>query len=347
MNRFPRKHSFSHRKKCSEGSSCLSGHPCTRKCPGGRLTQLLRVTAASDFNWMNHDVWESFLPTQTLGGTILVHLIYYHAALLSLPMDPASGDGRNVLWPGCWSSPAEEREFIAQETNSASREVGSCGGIPLVNGLSSLGEVGIPDPVVQHGRHFFWSPVVKVLLISSLQPSQAHLVVLASLILDLWGEWTCSIHLALFFSIKKFWLFATFLGRDVCKISCLPAVHPTPPTVPNHLLSSFLTSELCPGCLLNIFLGFYLHLGSCCFCLVTQSCSTLSTLSLILHQAPLSMGFSGQEYWIVLPRPSPRDLNGPGIELTPPALAGRFFTTEPWGEQQEKGVNTVPSRLEI
>ena len=146
MNRFARKHSFSHRKKCSEGSSCLSGHPCTRKCPGGRLTQLLRVTAASDFNWMNNDVWESFLPTQTLGGTILVHLVYYHAALLSLPMDPASGDGRNVLWPGCWSSPAEEREFIAQETNSASREVGSCGGIPLVNGLSSLGEVGIPDP---------------------------------------------------------------------------------------------------------------------------------------------------------------------------------------------------------
>ena len=71
-------------------------------------------------------------------------------------------------------SPAEEREFLAQETNSASPEGGSCGGIPLVDGLSSLGKVSIPDPVVQLGRHFSWSPTVKVLLISSL--SQAHLV---------------------------------------------------------------------------------------------------------------------------------------------------------------------------
>ena len=242
-------------------------------------------------------------------------------------------------WKEMSSGQAADRLQLRKENSlhkrlTVLREGGGCGGIPLVNGLSSLGEVGIPDPVVQHGRHSFWSPVVKVLLISSHQPSQAHLVVLPSLILDLWVEWTYSIHLALFFSIKKFWLFATFLGRDVCKISCHPAVHPTPPTVPNHLLSSFLTSELCPGCLLNIFLGFSLHLGSCCFCLVTQSCSTLSTPSLISRQAPLPMGFSGQEYWIGLPLPSPRDLNGPGIELTPPALAGRFFTTELLGERQ-------------
>ena len=77
---------------------------------------------------------------------------------------------------------------LVQETNSASWEGGSCGGIPPVDGLSSLGEVSIPDPGVQRGRHFSWSPTVKVLLISSLQPSQAHLVLLASLILDLWGE---------------------------------------------------------------------------------------------------------------------------------------------------------------
>ena len=50
------------------------------------------------------------------------------------------------------------------------------------------------------------------------------------------------------------------------------------------------------------------------------------------HQAPLSMGFSRQEYWSVLPFPSPGDLPDSGIEPTspaPPALAGRFFTTEP------------------
>ena len=49
-------------------------------------------------------------------------------------------------------------------------------------------------------------------------------------------------------------------------------------------------------------------------------------------QAPLSMGFSKQEYWDGFPFPSPGDLPNPGIEpvsLTSPALAlaGRFFTT--------------------
>ena len=46
-------------------------------------------------------------------------------------------------------------------------------------------------------------------------------------------------------------------------------------------------------------------------------------------QAPLSMGFSRQEYWSGLPFPPPGDLPNPGIEPASPALAGRFFTTEP------------------
>ena len=51
-------------------------------------------------------------------------------------------------------------------------------------------------------------------------------------------------------------------------------------------------------------------------------------------QAPLSMEFSRQEYWCGLPFPPPGDLPDPGIEPKPPAapaLAGRFFTTEPSG----------------
>ena len=36
------------------------------------------------------------------------------------------------------------------------------------------------------------------------------------------------------------------------------------------------------------------------------------------HQAPLSMGFSKQEYWSGLPFPSPGDLPDPGIEPTSP-----------------------------
>ena len=47
------------------------------------------------------------------------------------------------------------------------------------------------------------------------------------------------------------------------------------------------------------------------------------------HRAPLSMGFSRQEYWLGLPFPSPGDLPDPGIEPTSPTLAGGFFTTEP------------------
>ena len=44
----------------------------------------------------------------------------------------------------------------------------------------------------------------------------------------------------------------------------------------------------------------------------------------VAHQAPLSMGFSRQEYWSGLPYPSPGDLPDPGIKsksLMPPALA--------------------------
>ena len=50
----------------------------------------------------------------------------------------------------------------------------------------------------------------------------------------------------------------------------------------------------------------------------------------VAHQAPLSKGFSKQEYWSGLPHPSPGDLPDPMIEtmsLMSPALAGRFFTT--------------------
>ena len=47
------------------------------------------------------------------------------------------------------------------------------------------------------------------------------------------------------------------------------------------------------------------------------------------HQAPLSMGFSRQEYWTGMPFPSPGDLPDPGIKLTSFALWGGFFTTAP------------------
>ena len=53
------------------------------------------------------------------------------------------------------------------------------------------------------------------------------------------------------------------------------------------------------------------------------------TLWTIALQAPLSMGFSRQEYWSGLPCSPPGDLSDPGTEPTSlmfAALAGRFFT---------------------
>ena len=50
----------------------------------------------------------------------------------------------------------------------------------------------------------------------------------------------------------------------------------------------------------------------------------------IVCQAPVSMGFSRQEYQSGMPFPSPEDLPDPGFELPSLmslALAGGFFTT--------------------
>ena len=58
-----------------------------------------------------------------------------------------------------------------------------------------------------------------------------------------------------------------------------------------------------------------------------QLCVTLWTVA---NQAPLSMGFSRQEYWSGLSSPSPRDLSNPGVEsstLMTPTLVGGFSIT--------------------
>ena len=47
---------------------------------------------------------------------------------------------------------------------------------------------------------------------------------------------------------------------------------------------------------------------------------SLLTLWTVAHQAPLSTGFSSQEYWSGLPCSPPGDLSHLGIELTSPAL---------------------------
>ena len=57
-----------------------------------------------------------------------------------------------------------------------------------------------------------------------------------------------------------------------------------------------------------------------------------ATLWTIARQAPLSMGFSRQEYWSGLPFPSPGDLPNPGIESGSPALQADALSSEPPGK---------------
>ena len=68
--------------------------------------------------------------------------------------------------------------------------------------------------------------------------------------------------------------------------------------------------------------------------LVTKSCLTLATSCTIACQAPLSLGFSSQEYWSGLPFPSPADLPDPGIEPRSPALQADSLPTELQGKPE-------------
>ena len=72
--------------------------------------------------------------------------------------------------------------------------------------------------------------------------------------------------------------------------------------------------------------------GDLCMCdiLPTWGVWLFATPWTVARQAPLSTGFSGQEYRSGLPFPTPRDLPDPEIEpmsLMSLALADGFFTT--------------------
>ena len=54
----------------------------------------------------------------------------------------------------------------------------------------------------------------------------------------------------------------------------------------------------------------------------------------VARQAPLSMGFSRQEYWSGLPVPSPEDLPDPGIEPRSPVLQADSLPSEIQGRSK-------------
>ena len=72
--------------------------------------------------------------------------------------------------------------------------------------------------------------------------------------------------------------------------------------------------------------------------LVTKLCPTLGAPWTVAHHAPLSMGFSRQEYWSWLPFPSPGDLPDPGIKFGSPTLQADSLLTALWGNPAKLNV---------
>ena len=64
-----------------------------------------------------------------------------------------------------------------------------------------------------------------------------------------------------------------------------------------------------------------------------------ATLWTVAHQAPLSIGFSRQEYWSGLPSPLPGD-QGSNLHLLCAALASGFSTSSTTWQAQLLSINT-------
>ena len=66
---------------------------------------------------------------------------------------------------------------------------------------------------------------------------------------------------------------------------------------------------------------------------------------MVAYQAPLSIGFSRQEYWSRLPFPSPGDLPKPGIEPRSPTLQVESLPSEPPGKLDSSEVTSKITML--
>ena len=77
----------------------------------------------------------------------------------------------------------------------------------------------------------------------------------------------------------------------------------------------------------NFLLGLFISFGGG-GCLAVKLCLTLVIPWTIAHQAPLSMGFSRQEYWSGLPFLSPGDLSHAGLKPRSPASQADSLLTE-------------------
>ena len=87
-------------------------------------------------------------------------------------------------------------------------------------------------------------------------------------------------------------------------------------------------------CFFQVYMLKYLRVKchDICVCVLSHSIVFDSvTPWIVARQAPLSMGFSRQEYWSGLPFPTPGDLPNPGMEPRSPALLVDSLPAEPSG----------------
>ena len=111
-----------------------------------------------------------------------------------------------------------------------------------------------------------------------------------------------------FFTILLLFYVLILWLQDVWDLSPWPGLKPTAPALERQSLNQWATRESV---------------------LVTQSCVNLYDSMDWSPQAPLSMGFSRQEYWSGLPFPSSGDLPDPGMEPWSPEWQADSFPSEP------------------
>ena len=92
----------------------------------------------------------------------------------------------------------------------------------------------------------------------------------------------------------------------------------------------------------------YAYICACvyvCVCMYICVCWSFShvwlfaSLWTVARQAPLSTGFSRQEFWSVLPCPAPGDLPDPGIKPGSPAFRADPLPSAPQGSRHRSFLN--------
>ena len=86
-------------------------------------------------------------------------------------------------------------------------------------------------------------------------------------------------------------------------------------------------------------------INSTCWCQSLSHVQVFVTTWIVAHQAPLTMGFSGQDYWNRLTFSPPRDLPTTRIKLRSAALKTDSLLSEPPGNATLRLTSFIPQKL--